>query len=95
MKAGDAMRPYFNPTIFGDKIVPLGMDQAIEMFETFGDPIKEAQLNNLKGIKQECESTEPDLLQQKLLKVYLKEMDRRRNTDYKKLFPTIDNLLES
>ena len=95
MKAGDAMRPYFNPTIFGDKIVPLGMDQAIEVFETFGDPIKEAQLNNLKGIKQECESTEPDLLQQKLLKVYLREMDRRRNTDYKKLFPTIDNLLQS
>ena len=95
MKAGDAMRPYFNPTIFGDKIVPLGIDKAIEQFQTFGDPIKEAQLNNLKGIKQECESTPPDLMQQKLLKVYVKELDRRRNTDYKILFPTIHQLFQS
>tara|TARA_B100001115_G_C15615741_1_gene295322 strand:- start:54 stop:611 length:558 start_codon:yes stop_codon:yes gene_type:complete len=95
MKAGDDMRPYFNPTIFGDKIVPLGINQAIDLFETFGDPIKEAQLNNLKGIKQECENTQPDYLQQKLLKIYLKEMDRRRNTDYKQLFPTINDLLQT
>ena len=95
MKAGDDMRPYFNPTIFGDKIVPLGINQAIELFETFGDPIKEAQLNNLKGIKQECENTQPDLLQQKLLKIYMKEIDRRRNTDYRQLFPTIDKLLQT
>ena len=95
MKAGDDMRPYFNPTIFGDKIVPLGINQAIELFETFGDPIKEAQLKNLKGIKQECENTQPDLLQQKLLKIYMKEIDRRRNTDYRQLFPTIDKLLQT
>ena len=95
MKAGDAGRPYLNPTIFGEDIVPLGFDQAIGQFETNGDAIKEAQLNNLKGIRTECENTDPDLLQQNLLKVYLKELDRRRNTDYTKLFPTIYKLLNS
>jgi hypothetical protein len=95
MKAGDAGRPYLNPTIFGEDILPLGIDKAIEVYETNGDVIKEAQLNNLKGIRTECANTEPDLLQQKLLKLYLKELDRRRNTDYTKLFPTIDKLLNS
>lgn len=95
MKAGDVGRPYLNPTIFGEDILPLGIDKAIEVYETNGDVIKEAQLNNLKGIRTECANTEPDLLQQKLLKLYLKELDRRRNTDYTKLFPTIDKLLNS
>lgn len=95
MKAGDAGRPYLNPTIFGKDIIPLGIDRAIEVYETNGDVIKEAQLNHLKGIRTECENTDPDLLQQNLLKVYLKELDRRRNTDYTKLFPTIYKLLNS
>jgi hypothetical protein len=95
MKAGDARRPYLNPTIFGNAILPLGINEAIEIYESNGDPIKEAQLNNLTGIRKECENTEADLLQQKLLKTYLKELDRRRGTDYRKLFPTIENLLPS
>jgi len=95
MKAGDAGRPYLNPTIFGEDILPLGIDKAIEVYETNGDAIKQAQLNNLKGIRTECANTEPDLLQQKLLKLYIEELDRRRNTDYTKLFPTIDKLLNS
>lgn len=95
MKAGDAGRPYLNPTIFGEGIIPLGIDKAIDIFETNGDVIKEAQLNNLKGIRTECANTDPDLQQQRLLKAYLKELDRRRNTDYRKLFPTIDKLFES
>jgi len=95
MKAGDAGRPFLNPTIFGDAIIPLGIDRALDLYETNGDPIKEAQLNNLKGIKVECEKTEPDGLQQKLLKIYLKELDRRRGTDHTKLFPTIENLFQT
>lgn len=95
MKAGDVVRPYLNPTIFGKDIIPLGIDKAIEVYETNGDTIKQAWLNNLKGIRTECANTEPDPLQQKLFKVYLKEMDRRRGTDYTKLFPGIAKLLNS
>ena len=95
MKAGDHMRPYLNPTIFGKAIVPLGMSKAIDIFETNGDPIKEAQLNNLIGIKTECENTEPNTWDQKMLKGYIEELDRRRGLDYKKLFPEIATLLEA
>lgn len=94
MKAGDAGRPYLNPTIFGDKILDLGINQAIAKFDTQDDPIKTGYLNNLKGIAEECKNTEPDLMQQKLLKIYIKELDRRRSTDYKTLFPTIAELLD-
>lgn len=94
MKAGDHMRPFLNPTIFGKDIVPLGMSKAIDVFETNGDSIKEAQLNNLIGIKTECENTEPNGWDQKMLKAYLKELDRRRGLDYKILFPEIAKLLE-
>ena len=94
MKAGDAGRPYLNPTIFGDKILDLGINQAIAKFDTQDDPIKTGYLNNLKGIAEECRNTEPDFMQQKLLKTYIKELDRRRSTDYKTLFPTIAELLD-
>ena len=93
MKAGDSHRPYLNPTIFGEKIVTLGLQRAVDIFETNGDKIKSLQLENLKGITTECLNTEPDLVQQKLLKVYLKELDRRRGTDYTLLFPEIEALL--
>jgi len=92
MKAGDAGRPYLNPTIFGKDIIPLGLDKAIDIFETNGDVIKQAQLNNLKGIRTECANTEPDKLQQKLLRAYLRELDRRRGTHYKILFPMVEHL---
>jgi hypothetical protein len=95
MKAGDHMRPYLNPTIFGKAIIGLGMSKAIDIFETNGDPIKEAQLNNLIGIKTECEKTEPNTWDQKMLKGYIEELDRRRGLDYKKLFPEIATLLEA
>jgi len=92
MKAGDAGRPWLNPTIFGDKILAEGLTKACELFKTFGDPIKEAQLNNLKGMATECEHSVPDVELQRLLKIYLNELDRRRNTDHTKLFPGITKL---
>ena len=95
MKAGDHMRPYLNPTIFGKDIIPLGISQAIDMFETNGDLIKQAQLNHLIGIKTECENTEPNKWDQKMLKGYLQELDRRRKLDYRILFPEISKLLDA
>ena len=40
MKAGDAGRPYLNPTIFGKDILDLGINQSIELFVTEKDNIK-------------------------------------------------------
>jgi hypothetical protein len=39
-------------------------------------------LGNIK----EFESKEPDLKRQKQFKIYLTELDRRRNTDYTKVY---------
>ena len=92
MKAGDALRPYLNPTIFGAKILTEGLEEACDAFNTFGDPIKDAQAKHLKGIAIECERTEPDEELQILLKLYLNEIDRRRGLDHEKLFPGIVKL---
>jgi MoaA/NifB/PqqE/SkfB family radical SAM enzyme len=92
MKAGDAGRSYFNPTIFGKDILDLGINESIQLFDTQKDNIKEIYLRNLKGIANECEKTTPDLEQQNLLKIYLDELDRRRGTDWRKTFPTIAKL---
>ena len=92
MKAGDAGRPYLNPTIFGKEILDIGINESISLFDTQKDKIKEIYLRNLKGIANECKETAPDLVQQNLLKIYLDELDRRRNTDWRKTFPTINKL---
>ena len=47
MKAGDSHRLFLHPTIFGEKILPLGLQRAIDIFETNGDKIKSLQLENL------------------------------------------------
>ena len=52
---------------------------------------KEFMIGNMK----EFDSVEPDLVRQKQLKIYLKELDRRRNTDYTKIYPdTIAKFLD-
>ena len=38
------------------------------------------------GNMKEFESKEPDLKRQKQFKIYLTELDRRRGTDYTKVF---------
>lgn len=92
MKAGDSMRPWLHPTIFGKAILNLGINESIETFDTQGDKIKEIYLRNLKGIAKECEMSAPDFNLQKKLKMYLEELDRRRGTDWQKTFPTIAKL---
>jgi len=94
MKAGDAGRPYLNPTIFGKDILDLGLNESIQKFNTDGDAIKKIWLENLKGIAKECEMTKPNLLQQRLLSIYLNELDRRRETSWREVFPTIAKLYD-
>ena len=92
MKAGDNIRDYLNPTIFGKAILGLGINESIQIFDTQGDKIKEIYLRNLKGIAKQCEETEPDVKSQQKLAIYLDELDRRRGTDWRKTFPTIASL---
>jgi organic radical activating enzyme len=91
MKTGG--RPYLHPTIFGDQLLDLGFNTALNTFKTFNDPEKTSYLDYFRGIAKEIEQSSSDIIKQKQLKIYLTELDHRRNTDYTKVFPEIAKLL--
>lgn len=92
MKEGS--QTYLHPAIFGEWLVNLGLQKSYEVFEASEDPEKTNFKNYLQGIIKEIQNTPPNLNEQKKLKVYLTELDRRRQTDYKKLFPEIAEMLD-
>ena len=48
----------------------------------------------MRGIMNEFEKREPSIRRQKQFKIYLKELDRRRGTDYTKVYPQIAEWLK-
>jgi hypothetical protein len=94
MKAGDNIRQYLQPMIFGKDILSLGFNQAMEIFEDNNDSIKRNYHQYHLGIGKEIASTEPNLMEQKKLYMYLCELDRRRNTSWRETFPTIAELYD-
>ena len=90
---------YLYPGIFGDKINALGLTKAIDTFDTntdgFPDSVKIAQKKYMEGHVKEFADAKPDLRKQKQLKTYLTLLDRRRGTDYTKVFPEISDWLKN
>ena len=88
-------RPYMYPGIFGKKINEWGLREAIESFDTnshgFPDSVKVNHKEYMNGIMKEFDSREPSLVRQKQLKTYLTELDRRRGTDWTKIYPQMYN----
>jgi organic radical activating enzyme len=91
-------RPYMYPGVFGDKVLSLGLRKAVDTFDPmaagYRDSVKEQHKLYMNGICTEMETAEPNIVRQKQLKIYLEELDRRRGTDYKKLFPDIAEWLD-
>ena len=58
------------------------------------DSVKVNYKTYMLGIINEFENREPSLIRQKQFKIYLKELDRRRGTDYTKAFPQIAEWLK-
>ncbi len=91
-------REYMYPGIFGAKINDWGLREAVEIFDTtshgFPDSVKVAHQQFMKGNIIEFEKREPNSLRQKQFKIYLDELDRRRNTDWKAIYPQIYNELK-
>ena len=85
--------PYLYPGIFGKKINEWGLREAVELFDTnsygYPDSVKTNYKKYMQGIMQEFEQREPDLYRQKQLKIYLTELDRRRSTNFSKIYPQI------
>jgi organic radical activating enzyme len=81
---------YMYPGIFGKKINEWGLREAIEIFDTtshgYPDSVKTNYKTYMNGIMNEFENREPSVIRQKQFKIYLKELDRRRNTDYTKIY---------
>ena len=86
-------REYMYPGIFGNKINEWGLREAVEMFDTrshgYSDSVKENYKSYMQGIMKEFEGREPSPLRQKQFNIYLKELDRRRGTDWTKIYPQI------
>ena len=86
-------REYLYPGIFGNKINDWGLREAVELFDTntngFPDTVKTNHKKFMQGNIQEFDNREPNTKRQKQFKTYLDELDRRRNTDWKKTYPQI------
>ena len=86
-------RPYMYPGIFGAKINEWGLREAVELFDTnthgHPDSVKVNHKTYMLGIINEFEHREPSPKRQKQFKVWLDELDRRRNTSWTKIYPQI------
>jgi hypothetical protein len=86
-------KAFLYPGIFGKIVNEWGLREAVELFDTntngYPDSVKVNYKNYMQGIITELELREPDLFRQKQLKIYFTELDRRRGTDFTKIYPQI------
>lgn len=86
-------RPYMYPGIFGNKVNRWGLQEAVELFDTntngYPDSVKQNHKKFMQGNITEFENREPDLKRMKQFKIYLDELDRRRNTNWMDVYPQI------
>ena len=91
-----AMHMY--PGIFGKKINDWGLREAVELFDTntdgYPDSVKTFPKEFMIGNMKEFENREPNIRGQKQFRTYLNELDRRRGTDWKKVYPQMWDLVK-
>jgi hypothetical protein len=91
-------KPYLYPGIFGDRVLDLGLKKAVEIFDPaaagYPDSVKSQYKLYMEGIVKEMSMAENNLLRQKQFLIYFEELDRRRGTDFKKIFPRVAEWLE-
>ena len=80
---------YIHPEIFGPEVLDWGYRQALDLFETQGNNVKEGYKTYLDGIAKKIQNSVADIDAQKNLHRYLTTLDKRRNTDYRITFPKI------
>jgi hypothetical protein len=80
---------YIHPEIFGPEVLDWGYRQALDLFETQGNNVKEGYKTYLDGIAKKIQNSIADVDAQKNLHRYLTTLDKRRNTDYRITFPKI------
>jgi pyruvate-formate lyase-activating enzyme len=81
--------PHLHPRIFGGDMWAKDFDRMLEIFPS-GYGAHDNEREYLAGIFQYLQSCEVDSTMIERMHVYLNELDRRRNTNWKSLFPYLD-----
>jgi organic radical activating enzyme len=87
-------KPWMHPKIFGKKVLDWGYNDALDKMKNMDIPgctndINTQTFEYFEGIKKSIEECQPNKKAQQDLHRYLTELDRRRGTDYRELFPVI------
>jgi organic radical activating enzyme len=92
-------RPYLYPGIFGSKINDWGLREAVEMFDTntrgYPDSVKVNHKKFMQGNMMEFSGQTSDVLRLKQFRTYLDELDRRRGTDWTKIYPQMFEIVKN
>ena len=93
-----SLQNYLYPGIFGSKINDWGLREAIDLFDVktngFPDSVKVNHKKFMEGNMIEFADQKLDLKRLKQFKIYLNELDRRRNTDWTKIYPQMWDIVK-
>ena len=94
----DNNRPYLYPGIFGPVINDWGLSEAIDLFDVNSngspDSVKVNHKNFMQGNMTEFSGQTADPKRLKQFKIYLDELDRRRGTDWTKVYPQMFEIVK-
>ena len=89
---------FLYPGIFGSRINDWGLSEAVEMFDVntrgYPDSVKVNHKNFMRGNITEFQNRDPDLVRMRQFKIYLNELDRRRGTDWTKIYPQMYKIVK-
>ena len=94
----DEHSPYLYPGIFGSKINDWGLREAIDLFDVntngSSDSVKVNHKKFMQGNMIEFSGQASDVVRLKQFKIYLDELDRRRGTDWTKVYPQMFEIVK-
>lgn len=83
--------PYMDPAIFGSGVFDEDFDRILSVMRE-SNPSEINAREHMKGIAKQIAHANRDVTQINNLKVYLDEIDKRRNTNWKELFPWLNKI---
>jgi hypothetical protein len=89
MTIQDTQRPWMDPAIFGADVFDDDFAAILAEMRNTNEAERSAR-EHMEGIRKQVVSAKQNTKLINALKDYLNEMDRRRNTDWKLLFPWLD-----
>jgi hypothetical protein len=90
LRAGSVTRPdALHPCTFGRNFWELDLEKILSVWPQEDDTDK-SQMIEFKGIFDTIENRDPDKQQVKLFKHFLDQLDKRRNTNWREVFPYLD-----